>query len=255
MTRISFDNVSFAYAGKQPTEVLKDFSFAVGEGESVAIVGPSGCGKTTLLQLACGLIAPTQGRVTVNGEPLERPRQKTGYMLQSFGLMPWKTVLANVEFGLKTRGVPAAERTRRAKQMIEQVGLTSFLSAYPQELSGGMQQRVALARSLVLDLDLLLMDEPLSALDAYLREEMQRLLLRTQQDFGYSQLIVTHSIEEALLFGQRVLVLTSRPTQILETFDNPLALQENFREDPAFGALYARLHKALFEQAGEQHGR
>lgn len=253
MMRLVFDNVSFSYPGKQATEVLSNFTFGVGAGESVAILGPSGCGKTTLLQLAGGLIHPTEGRVLINNQEITEPRQKTGFMLQSFGLMPWKTVLANVEFGLKTRGVPKAERETRATEMLKLVGLDAFLSAYPQELSGGMQQRVALARSLVLDLDLLLMDEPLSALDAYLREEMQKLLLKMQQEFGYSQLIVTHSIEEALLFGQRVVLLSQRPAQILEDVKNPLALNPEFRESEQFGALYAHLHSALFEQAGARH--
>ena len=193
------------------TLALDGLSFSVEKGESVAIIGPSGCGKSSTLQMAAGLLQPTSGKVTIDGAPVTAPRQDTSLILQDFGLLPWKTVRDNAELGLKIHGVGKAERRQRAERALGLVGLQDFAQAYPSGLSGGMRQRLALARSLALDVDLLLMDEPLSALDALLREQLQDTLLALWQAQGYAQILVTHSIEEAVFLGQRILVLTPRP--------------------------------------------
>lgn len=174
------------------------------------------------------------GRVLVQGEPLRGPRQQTALILQDFGLIPWKTVYQNAELGLAIRRMPAKERRERTRQALDQVGLLAFERAYPQELSGGMKQRLALARALALDIDLLLMDEPLSALDALLREQLQDTLLRLWRERGYAQVLVTHSIEEAVLLGQRIVVLSARPGTISALVENPHEGTPAFRSSSEF---------------------
>ena len=244
--KLVLDNVSQVYDGARgKTQALGPLSLEVAAGESVAILGPSGCGKSTSLLIACGLLKPTQGAVFVDGAVVTRPRLETGLILQDFGLMPWKTVEQNAGLGLQVRRVPKRERRERVADALARVGLSDFAKAYPAELSGGMRQRLAMARALACDIDLLLMDEPLSALDALLREEMQNMLKRTWMESGYAQVLVTHSIEEAVFLGQRVVVMTPRPGRIAFTLYNSEMRADDWRDDPLFFERCRQLREVL----------
>jgi len=202
-------------------QALEDLTFGVGEGEFVSIVGPSGCGKTTLLKLITGLLQPSAGSVVLNTLP-GNGRPACALVFQEHGLFPWMTVLENVAFGLETRGVGRAERHDRARAFIASVGLAAFADAFPHQLSVGMRQRVGIARAFLADPQLLLMDEPLGSLDAQtrllLQEELLRLWTRSRSAIVY----VTHDIEEAVLLGDRVLVLTGRPGRLQGEITVPL---------------------------------
>ncbi len=235
MSKLLFRGVDLTYkaaAGEVPA--LAGLTFEVAEGESLVILGPSGCGKSTTLQLASGLLQPTRGEVLVSGKPAPKPRLGTALILQNYGLLPWKTVYKNVELGLRIRRFPREQRRAAVTQALEMVGLADFARAYPSELSGGMQQRIALARALALQCDLLLMDEPLSALDALLREQVQDLLLELWQREGYTQVLVTHSIEEAVFLGQRILIFSERPSRVVAEILNPAAGTPGHRASAAF---------------------
>ncbi|MDO4443226.1 MAG: ABC transporter ATP-binding protein [Slackia sp.] len=216
------------------TLALDGLDLRVAAHESVAILGPSGCGKSTSLLAACGLQKPTEGTVLVDGAPLAGPRLETALILQDFGLMPWKTVEQNAALGLQVRQMPKRLRLERAREALRRVGLEEFAQAYPSELSGGMRQRLAMARALACDIDLLLMDEPLSALDALLREEMQNMLKRCWREAGYAQVLVTHSIEEAVFLGQRIVVMTPRPGRVAAVVENAEMLSDDWRDAPLF---------------------
>lgn len=244
--KLSLEGVSQVYDGARgKTQALGPLSLQVAPGESVAILGPSGCGKSTSLLIACGLLKPTQGAAFVDGGIVTRPRLETGLILQDFGLMPWKTVEQNAGLGLQVRRVPKRERRERVADALARVGLSDFAKAYPAELSGGMRQRLAMARALACDIDLLLMDEPLSALDALLREEMQNMLKRAWRESGYAQVLVTHSIEEAVFLGQRVVVMTPRPGRIAFTLYNSEMQAEDWRDDPLFFERCRQLREVL----------
>ncbi len=206
-------------------------------GEFVVVVGPSGCGKSTLLDLLGGLARPTGGRVLLDGEPVTRPGLDRGIVFQQYALLPWRTALGNVEFGLEAIGVPRRERASRAREYLDLVGLSGFESRHPHELSGGMRQRVAIARSLAYDPDVLLMDEPFAALDAQTRESLQDELLRIWQRTGKTVVFITHGIEEAVYLGQRVAVMTSRPGRVKQVvpiaFDSRTAT-DDLRSSPEF---------------------
>ena len=253
MEELRFSGVSLSYAAVDgsSTLALHDLDLAVAGGESVALIGPSGCGKSSTLQMAAGLQQPTEGTVTIDGVPVDKPRQATALILQDFGLLPWKTVAKNAELGLKIRGVASDERRGRALDALRLVGLEGFADKYPGELSGGMRQRLALARSLALDVDLLLMDEPLSALDALLREQLQETLLSLWRDQGYAQVLVTHSIEEAVYLGQRVFVLTPHPGHVAHVVENPHVGAEGYRGSEEFFALCRDIRAFLHEASVE----
>lgn len=235
--------------------VFRDLSFHVSPGESVVILGPSGCGKTSLLQNIAGLQHAQLGQVCLDGERLDKPRRDIGYILQSYGLFPWKTVLGNVSFGLRLRSVPRKEARAKACTMIERLGLSGYEKSYPHQLSGGMQQRVALARSLSLDLKLLLMDEPLSALDSYLKEDMKKLLIQLHHEYRYTQVVVTHSLDEALLFGERIFILSKKPSEILQVIENPHAGRDVFQLGSEDLAAYLQLKKEIQAQLFAGQGR
>ena len=233
--KLELRGVGQRYRGAQgDTLALDGVDLRVAAGESVALLGPSGCGKSTALLAACGLQKPTCGEVLVDGEPLRRPRRETALILQDFGLLPWKTVEQNAALGLQVQRMPRAERRMRARDALRQVGLEQFARAYPAQLSGGMRQRLAMARALACDIDLLLMDEPLSALDALLREEMQDMLKRCQRQEGYAQVLVTHSIEEAVFLGERIVVMTPRPGRVAFVLDNAEMVAPDWRDAPLF---------------------
>lgn len=239
---LSFENVQLTY---DELHALDNLNLQMESGEALAIIGPSGCGKSSMLRLAAGLAQPTSGTVRINGNLAERPRKQTALILQNFGLLPWKTVRQNAELGLLIQGAPAAERTRRTTEALARVGLADFANSYPNQLSGGMQQRLALARAIALDIDTLLMDEPLSALDALLREELQDTLLALWQEKRYTQVLVTHSIEEAVYLGQRIVVMAPRPGRVVATIENPLMGSAQWRSQDAFFSQCRAVRAAL----------
>ena len=211
---LAFERVTCAFAGKTPGErytAVADASLAVGEGEFVSVVGPTGCGKSTLLNVAAGLLAPSSGRTLVAGRPLEGINVRAGYMFQADALMPWRNTLDNVTAGLEFRGVRHETAVARAREWLARVGLTGFENRYPHQLSGGMRKRVALAQMLILDPQILLMDEPFSALDIQTRQLMENELLDLWSVNRKSVLFITHDLEEAIALSDRVVVLSAGP--------------------------------------------
>ncbi|MFG1783450.1 ABC transporter ATP-binding protein [Rhodococcus oryzae] len=198
---------------------IEDISIDVADGEFLVLVGPSGCGKSTLLDLLGGLTTPSSGRILLDGEPITGPGLDRGIVFQQYALLPWRTALHNIEFGLEAKGLPKRQRREIADHYLELVGLQGFGDRYPHELSGGMKQRVAIARSLAFDPEVLLMDEPFAALDAQTRESLQDELLRIWRTTGKTILFITHGIDEAVYLGQRVAVLTSRPGRVKTVVD------------------------------------
>ncbi|HTM08896.1 MAG TPA: ABC transporter ATP-binding protein [Verrucomicrobiae bacterium] len=195
---------------------FRNVELSVRPDEILCIVGPSGCGKTTLLRCIGGLVAPTSGRVLIDGAAVDRPRPGVAIVFQHFGLLPWKTVAANVAFGLKVAGAPRGEISERADHYIKLVGLAGFESHYPYQLSGGMQQRVGLARALATHPEVLLMDEPFASVDAQTREVLQEELLELHERERKTMIFITHSIDEALVLGDRVAVMATHPGRVKE---------------------------------------
>ena len=226
---IALNKVHLSFADNARTlPVLEDVSLQVGAGASCAVIGPSGCGKTSLLFLLAGLLEPTAGTVRV------ADRSRTGVILQHYGLLPWKSVAANIALGLRLQGADR-ERTRaRVDELLVEMDLAAFADHFPGQLSGGMQQRVALARALATEPRLLLMDEPLSALDALTRERLQHTILDIWQRHRVTMVLITHSIEEAVFLGQTVVVLTDRPARVAAVVDNPGAGRSDYRQSETF---------------------
>ena len=204
-------------------QALKDVSLSLAQGELLSVLGPSGCGKTTLLNIVAGFLAPTEGRIVLNGHDVKGPSAERGMVFQQGALFEWMNVRDNVEFGPRMAGVPTAKRRATSDRLLEITGLADFKDKMVFELSGGMQQRVALARCLANDPDVILMDEPLGALDALTREKMQGLVLRLWKETGKTIILITHSVEEALLLGERLLVMAPRPGRIHREYRLPFA--------------------------------
>ena len=252
--RVIVDGVSKTYVDRagRPVRALEGIDLTVDSEEFVAVLGPSGCGKSTLLNLVAGLLSPSAGAIWLEGE-LAPDRVATAMVFQEFALFPWRTVQANVEFGLEERGVAAAERARRARGFLELTGLAGFESRYPHQLSGGMRQRVGIARALAVSPAVLLMDEPFSALDAQTRQLMQEELLaiweRTRQTIVY----VTHNIHEAVYMADRVIVLSRRPGRVLAEvkIELPRPRTERMLGDPAFVGAVERIWSLIRDQAVE----
>lgn len=215
---LSIEHVSKVFTNEMGEEVvaLGDISLDVEDGEFICILGPSGCGKTTLLRIIAGLDHPTGGRATVNGKEIAGPTPEMAMIFQEYSLYPWRTVIDNIAFGLEVRGVGKEERYARAKKYLALVGLEDFENSHTYELSGGMRQRVAVARALCVEPQVLLMDEPFGALDAQTRNSMQRELLDIWEKTKKTVIFVTHSVDEAVYLADRIVVLSSRPSRVQE---------------------------------------
>ncbi|WP_051797142.1 ABC transporter ATP-binding protein [Catenuloplanes japonicus] len=229
---------------------LGDVSLDIAENEFVTVVGPSGCGKSTLLNILAGLETPTDGQALVNGRPITGPGPDRGVIFQQFALFPWLTVRKNVEFGLRTAGMPRKRRQARAQEAIDLVGLTRFADALPKTLSGGMKQRCAIARAYAVDPEILLMDEPFGALDALTRVRMQEQLLDTWSRERRTVLFITHDVDEAVFLANRVVVMAAGPGRIVESveIDLPHPRTEEVRLSPEFAALRNRVWTAVYHQ-------
>ena len=215
---------SFASRGQAGLRALDTISLSVEPGEFLSVVGPSGCGKSTLLQIAAGLLPPSGGRVELEGRAVDGPPEGLVYLFQQYSrsLLPWRTVLSNVEFALEGRGGNRRSRRDVCIQFIERVGLEGFEHHYPSQLSGGMQQRVAIARALAAEPRVLLLDEPFSSVDALTRMELHDLLLRLWNERGFTAVLVTHDVDEAVFLSDRIAVLSDRPSRIVETIETDL---------------------------------
>ena len=243
-------------SGDKPVEALSDVSFDVARGEFIAILGPSGCGKSTLLMMCGGLESATGGEIEIAGSRMTGPRTSIGIMFQDPTLLPWKTVLQNVMFPAHVLSRPDTEYRDRARTLIDMVGLHGFEDKRPHELSGGMRQRVAICRALLNDPDILLMDEPFSALDAITRDEMNEALLDIWRHYGKTALFVTHSIREAVLLADRVLVMTRRPATIVSDIRVPFGRPRDISvtEMPEFTRLCSEL-RGMIEHGGGKRDR
>ena len=221
-------DLTFTPPNRAPVTALRGFDVEVQEGQFVSIVGPSGCGKSTFLNVLLGLIRPDSGEMSICGKKITGPGQDRAMVFQEFGLLPWRTVMNNVELGLELKGMAVVERRQICQKFIHMVGLDGFESHYPHELSGGMKQRVGLARALATDPEVLLMDEPFAALDAQTRDLMQAELLRIWHEAKKTVLFVTHQIEEAVYLSDQVIVMTKRPGRAKTIIDIPLSRPRDY---------------------------
>jgi len=245
LTTLQITGVGKTFAGG--TVALQATDLAVAENDFITILGPSGCGKSTLLRMVAGLDTPTGGRITLDGRTVSGPGADRGMVFQSYTLFPWLTVLQNVCFGLREKGMPLAEQHDIAHRFLAKVGLKGFENHYPKQLSGGMQQRTALARALANNPRILLMDEPFGALDHQTRELMQELLLGLWEDERKTVIFVTHDIDEAIFMGSRVVVMSARPGRIKCDIPVPLPHPRHYamKTTPAFAELKARLTEEI----------
>jgi NitT/TauT family transport system ATP-binding protein len=249
---IELKSVSFAYSHAAP--LFENFCLTICRGETWAILGPSGCGKTTLLYLLAGLRQPTSGQISIEGEILTRPRPRSGLILQDYGLLPWSMVRENVELGLRVRKF-YGEDGRHAPvdfqpgndvpYWLKRLGIDEVADKYPSQISGGQRQRAAIARTLALEPDLLMMDEPFSSLDAITRGDLQNLTLNLCAEQNLTLVIVTHAIEEAVMLGKKILLLGNAPNQRARIFENPNAGQDDYRSGPAYHDLCDLLWKEM----------
>ena len=248
--KLAFEGVGKTFAppgGRAASvEAVRDLSFTVAPGELVSVVGPSGCGKSTILNMASGLYGPTRGTVAIDGVPVSGPRREVGFMLQKDLLLPWRTIIENVEFGLEAKGLRKAERREKARAELARTKLSDFERHYPHQLSGGMRQRVALARTLAIEPELILLDEPFSALDAQTKLILQESFARTLKGTGVTAVLITHDLQEAVIMADRVLVLSGRPGTVVDTF----AVDLPDRDDPMARSLHGATRdyvKRLFD--------
>lgn len=244
--RVVLDSVSVTYqaASGRDLVAVRDVNLEIRDGEFVTIIGPSGCGKSTLLFCMGGMLRPTSGQVLLDGEPIARPApRRAAFVFQDYGLFPWKSVIDNAAMGLRFLHVSKAERRKTASRYLDMVGLRDFHSAYPAELSGGMQQRVAVARALAMEPEILLLDEPFGAVDEFSRRALGIEMSRLLTESGKSAVLITHSLEEAIFWGDRVVVMASAPGRIVEeiVIDSPRPRQLPFTSTTEFQELRARL--------------
>jgi len=251
--RIVFEDVSVEF----PVEggrlsVVDRVNLSIYEEEFICIVGPSGCGKTTLMNVAAGFEQPCSGRVTLDGKPIEGPGRDRGVIFQEYGVFPWLNVRDNILFGMRLRSsrVPASEQEAICQKYLDLMGLKDFANAFPKTLSGGMRQRLAIARAYAAQPEFLLMDEPFGALDAQTRSKMQNLLLDVLQREGKTVLLITHSVDEAIYLASRIVVVTARPARIKKIIEVPFAYprRDGLQETPEFGALKAHVRDLVMAE-------
>jgi len=255
--RITFDRVSVEFPSKSgPMRVVDDVSYEIRDREFVSVIGPSGCGKTTMLNMVAGFMQPTTGRVLLDGAPVAGPGPDRGVMFQEYGVFPWLTVRENIAFGLRlaVNRAAAVERDEIVARYMRLMGLEEFADAWPRMLSGGMRQRLALARAYAIKPQFLLMDEPFGALDAQTRTAMQDLLLGVLAAEGKTVMLITHSVEEAVYLSNRVVVMSARPTRIREIVEVPFGYprDESLHETPAFGELRSHLRELVMKEYAAQ---
>ncbi len=254
MSALSIENVSKIYPGHnpddEPVSALMNNSFEIENDEFCSILGHSGCGKTTMLNLIAGFEVPTEGRVLLDGKPIGGPSWERSVIFQDYALFPWLTVKENIEFGLEMKRVPSAEREQVVKRHIELVGLEGFERRLPHQLSGGMRQRVAVARALAISPRVLLMDEPFAALDAQNRSIMQREMVRIWNTERKTVVLVTHSIEEAIILSDRIIVMTKRPGRVKENIVVDLARPRD-EDDPEVAGLRKHIRRLIQDELQE----
>ncbi|SHH14000.1 taurine transport system ATP-binding protein [Cognatiyoonia sediminum] len=259
--KINSISMRFDLPNGSSVQALKDVSLDLKAGELMSVLGPSGCGKTTLLNIVAGFLAPTEGTIELNGNTVEGPGPERGMVFQQGALFEWMSVRDNVSFGPRMKGQKAAEYSQEVDHLLDVVGLQDFKEKAIYELSGGMQQRVALARCLANDPDVILMDEPLGALDALTREKMQGLVLKLWKETGKTIILITHSVEEALLLGERLIVMAPRPGRIHKEYNLPFAdmgVGQDLREvkkDPRFGQVREEILSMIWDMEEEIMGR
>ncbi|HET8608890.1 MAG TPA: ABC transporter ATP-binding protein [Burkholderiales bacterium] len=255
--RIVFDRVSVSFNTTSGTlNVVDNVSYKIANGEFVSIIGPSGCGKTTMMNIVAGFVQPSSGSVTLDGKPITAPGSERGVIFQDYGVFPWLTVEQNIAFGLKLRANRASHDERGAicRRYMQLMGLTDFANAYPKTLSGGMRQRLAIARAYAVKPEFLLMDEPFGALDAQTRSQMQDLLLQVLQQEGKTVMLITHSVEEAIYLSSRIIVATARPARIREIIDVPFPYprEESLHETAEFGELRSHVRNLVMKEYAMQ---
>ena len=262
-TGLAIENLSmrFDLPNGGHVQALNDVSLQLQKGELMSVLGPSGCGKTTLLNIVAGFLAPTEGKIVLNDHTVHGPDAERGMVFQQGALFEWMSVRDNVEFGPRMKGTPEAERRESSDHLLEITGLGDFKDKAIYELSGGMQQRVALARCLANDPNVILMDEPLGALDALTREKMQGLVLKLWKETGKTVILITHSVEEALLLGERLLVMAPRPGRIHKEYRLPFAEMgvnsdlRDVKKDPRFAETREEILGMIWEMEEEIMGR
>jgi NitT/TauT family transport system ATP-binding protein len=248
---IRLENVSMSFGSRKgAVKAVQDFSLDIAEGEIIVLVGASGCGKSTLLNMVAGFLRPSAGRILLEGQEITGVEPRCGVIFQNYALFPWMSVMENVAFGPRLAGVGRRDRRARAKHWIELVGLQGFEDAWPGELSGGMRQRVALARALANEPDVLLCDEPFAALDAMTRQILQEELLRIAQESGKTVLFITHSIDEALILGDRLIVMSARPGRVKSVCDNDLPRPRHL--DVQLTERFLELKRMIWEMVQEE---
>jgi NitT/TauT family transport system ATP-binding protein len=255
-----FDHVSLSFDTPNGTlKVLDDVSYEISEGEFVSIIGPSGCGKTTMLNMLAGFQTPTTGSVTFDGRPISGPGPERGVIFQDYGVFPWLTVRDNIAFGLKLKAnhVSIKERHDICDHYLALMGLSDFANSYPKHLSGGMRQRLAIARAYAVKPKFLLMDEPFGALDAQTRSNMQNLLLQVLSTEGKTVMLITHSVDEAIYLSSRIIVVTARPARIKRIIDVkfPYPRQEAIQELPEFGEIRKTVRELVMSEYQAQQAQ
>jgi NitT/TauT family transport system ATP-binding protein len=255
--RIVFDRVSVEFrTAAGPLRVIDAVSYRIADGEFVSIIGPSGCGKTTMMNLVAGFSKPTSGTVLLDGRPVAAPGPDRGVIFQEYGVFPWLTVRQNIAFGLTLRAGRVGERERHeiCERYMRLMGLADFADAWPKTLSGGMRQRLAIARAYAVKPEFLLMDEPFGALDAQTRSAMQDLLIEVLHAEGKTVMLITHSVEEAVYLSDRILVMTARPARIREIVDVPFGhpREESLHNTPEFGDLRSHIRELVMKEYAVQ---
>jgi sulfonate transport system ATP-binding protein len=258
--RAQFERVSLSFdTPKGKLRVVDDVTYDIYDGDFIAVIGPSGCGKTTMMSMLAGFQKPTTGKVLFDGHPVQGPSPERGVIFQEYGVFPWLTVKENIAFGLKLKAnhVPLKERDQTCEHYLELMGLTDFANSYPKHLSGGMRQRLAIARAYAVKPQFLLMDEPFGALDAQTRANMQSLLLNVLATEGKTVMLITHSVEEAIYLASRIVVVTARPARIKEIIDVPFAYprDESLQERAEFGELRSHIRELVMSEYRAQQAQ